>query len=403
MSLRQPHSRPFNSKLRSASIKVTDQILEYWTQNIDLEVQIRIDQGKSSDPAPYNNGQIARARIHNQLHRADTPFSERSAGFVWFFSFLVKFGLIERSDEKVVLLLDEPGLTLHGKAQGDLLRFFAEKLAPTHQLVYSTHSPFMVPHDNLLSCRVVEDKVIERVGKRRTPTGTKVSGEVLLHDKDTIFPLQGALGYEISQSLFVGKHILLVEGPSDILYLQALSNELRRRKRTGLDERWTICPSGGIDKISAFVSLFGGNGLDVAVLTDLAKGDKTKLENLRKSEILNAGRLYTAADFTGKTEADIEDLLEPELYCALLNASHAVPSDKSLTPAKLAEANPSTPRSMKQAEAIFRTIGDFSHYAPAYWLLTHPECLTAETTAILATLERAEKVFTTFNGLLPTK
>ena len=28
-----------------------------------------------------------------------------------------------------MLLLDEPGLTLHGKAQADLLRFFKEKLA----------------------------------------------------------------------------------------------------------------------------------------------------------------------------------------------------------------------------------------------------------------------------------
>ena len=70
-------------------------------------------------------------------------------------------------------------------------------------------------------------------------------------DADTLFPLQGALGYEATQSLFFGEHTLLVEGPSDILYLKALSNELKARKRTALDPRWTLCPSEGIDRIHA--------------------------------------------------------------------------------------------------------------------------------------------------------
>ena len=116
----------------------------------------------------------------------------------------------------MVLLLDEPGLSLHGRAQADLLRFFEEKLAPHHQIVYSTHSPFMVPASAFDRVRIVEDKVEVR-GQRRIPLGTKVREDVLELDPDTLFPLQGALGYEITQSLFVGKHTLLVEGPSDIL------------------------------------------------------------------------------------------------------------------------------------------------------------------------------------------
>ena len=183
-------------------------------------------------------------------------------------------------------------LTLHGKAQADLLRFFAEKLAPHHQVVYSTHSPFMVPAQDLASVRIVEDQV-EVKGNRRVPLGTKVRDDVLTRDPDTLFPLQGALGYEISQSLFVGKNTLLVEGPGDILYLQCHSDALRRRSRVGLDSRWTICPAGGIDKIRPFVSLFGGNGLNVAVLSDQAAGDKKKIEELRKSSVLAAGRLFS--------------------------------------------------------------------------------------------------------------
>jgi predicted ATPase len=251
----------FNAKLQAASNNITDQILEYWAQNPDLSVVVRVEQARPGDPVPLNAGTVARARIDNSLHRVDTPFSERSAGFVWFFSFLVKFAQVKNDASPVVLLLDEPGLTLHGKAQADLLRFFKEKLAPHHQIVYSTHSPFMVPADDLSSVRIVQDQ-IELKGTRRVPLGTKVRDDVLTRDPDTLFPLQGALGYEISQSLFVGKNTLLLEGPGDILYIQALSDALRSRGRMGLDPRWTMCPAGGIDKIrpSCCSPLGSGNG-----------------------------------------------------------------------------------------------------------------------------------------------
>ena len=153
----------------------------------------------------------------------------------------------------------------------------------------------MVPADDLASVRVVQD-VVEMKGNRRIPLGTKVRDDVLTRDPDTLFPLQAALGYELTQSLFVGQNTLLVEGPGDILYIHALSDALRRRKRQGLDSRWTICPAGGIDKIRPFASLFAGNQLNIAVLSDQAAGDKRKIEDLRKSEILKAGQFYTVAE-----------------------------------------------------------------------------------------------------------
>jgi len=72
----------FNAKLQAASNNITDQIMEYWTQNPDLSVAVRIEQARPGDPPPLNTDTVAWARIHNALHRVDTPFSERSAGFV---------------------------------------------------------------------------------------------------------------------------------------------------------------------------------------------------------------------------------------------------------------------------------------------------------------------------------
>ncbi len=394
----------FNAKLQAASNNITDQILEYWTQNPDLNVVVRIEQARPGDLKPLNTGTIARARIDNHLHRVDTPFSERSAGFVWFFSFLVKFAQVKDDSSPVVLLLDEPGLSLHGKAQADLLRFFKEKLAPHHQIVYSTHSPFMVPADDLASVRIVQDKV-ELRGSRRLPLGTKVREDVLTRDPDTLFPLQGALGYEISQSLFVGKNTLLLEGPSDILYIQALSNALCGQGRTGLDPRWTMCPAGSIDKIQPFVALFAGNALHVAVLSDQAVGDKRKVENLKRSAVLKAGHFFTISEFLDRAEADIEDIFEPDVFVTILNGCYALADADRLSVEKLKSTAGSTERLVKQAELAFRmmpeTIPLFDHFTPAAWLIRNPKLLERKSASIARTLDRAEKIFQTYNDLLP--
>jgi energy-coupling factor transporter ATP-binding protein EcfA2 len=393
----------FNARLQAASNNITDQVLEYWTQNPDLSVAVRVEQARSGDPVPLNTGTVAWARINNQLHRVDTPFSERSAGFVWFFSFLVKFAQVKDEETPVVLLLDEPGLTLHGKAQADLLRFFKEKLAPHHQIIYSTHSPFMVPADELASVRIVQDQV-EMRGPRRVPIGTKVRDDVLTRDPDTLFPLQGALGYEITQSLFVGKHTLLLEGPGDILYIQALSDALKRRGRPGLDQRWTLCPAGGIDKIRPFVAMFAGNALHIAVLSDQATGDKRKVEDIKRSEVLKAEHFYTMADFLGRPEADIEDVFEPELFAAVLNGTYGLNSGNELSADKLRKAAESTERLVKQAEAAFAVmpmgVPEFDHFTPAAWLIRSPKILDAKTGAAPKTLDRAQAIFDTYNKLL---
>ena len=392
----------YNAKLQAASNNITDQILKYWSQNPDLDVEVRIDQARPNDPPPFNTGMIARARIKNNLHRVDTPFSERSAGFVWFFSFLVKFAQVKRKDTPVVLVLDEPGLSLHGRAQGDLLRFIDDELAPSHQVIYSTHSPFMVPPDQLERVRIVEDKV----DKTKMPykiDGTKVNQDVLRVDPDTIFPLQGALGYEMTQTLFVGKHILLVEGPSDLLYLKALSRELESRRRTGLNSRWTVCPAGGIGKIAPFVSLFSGNDLQIAVLTDFAHGSKRKIEGIKRSEVLKAGHFYTFADFTDLSEADVEDIFAPEVYAEIVNRSYDLSDPYRITTKKLSD-DTSTTRLVKKVETMFnlmpKEMPTFNHFTPAEWLIQNQDVLKKESEEIERTLGVAEKIFVTFNRLL---
>ncbi|WP_424630177.1 ATP-dependent nuclease [Bradyrhizobium sp. SYSU BS000235] len=393
-----------NARCEAASNSITDQLREYWTQNPFLEIEVRVTKAETGDLAPFNTGTIARSRVRNTLHRVSVPFSERSAGFIWFFSFLVKFAQVRKAGTNLVLLLDEPGLTLHGKAQEDLLRYFSDKLLPHHQLIFSTHSPFMVPADQLDKCRIVEDKIKQTRPGMWTTGGTKVSQEALVVDPDSLFPLQGALGYNITQSLFVGSNTLLVEGPGDVLYLHALSAELKRRNRSSIDQRWSICPAGGIDKIQSFVSLFSGAKLNIAALTDSAKGDRKKLELLRQSNLLSSDRLMTFADLLGLEEADVEDIFDQELYLQIVNAALGLIQETALTTAKLDEAATGTSRLLKKTENACKLLPpdtpEFNHYSPADWLIRHPELLSGDEPAVMRTLERAEAIFKAVNNRL---
>ena len=389
------------AKVEAASISISKQIFAYWSQNKNLKVEFSVEAGRSGDPAPFNAGNVMHTRIRNKLHDMTVPFDDRSAGFTWFFSFLVKFSQVKKRQGNVIILLDEPGLNLHAKAQSDLLRYFKEKLEPTHQVIYTTHSPFMVPSADILSVRTVEDLVRYRDGEEPEILGTKVGDEVLSTDKDTLFPLQSALGYELSQTLFVGEHTLLVEGPSDVLYLQAFSDALKALNRPHLDQRWTICPAGGVDKVWAFVSLFGGNKLHVAAFIDYASGQKNNVEKLRKSQLLKDGHILLATEFCGQNEADTEDLLGEELFVELVNRAYAVPQEKSLVAGRLPASPGVNQRVVLRAEAAMKLVPEvpeFDHFLQSSWLIKNPTALDASRHG--AAFDRFERLFVALNKLL---
>src|SRR5262249_15365914 len=136
------------AKIEGISISLTDQIMDFWKQNEDLNVEIDI-KPDPEDSAPFNEGPNLYLRIKNNRHRGvSTPFRQRSRGFTWFFSFLVWFDSVQHQREEtseaapreLILLLDEPGLSLHALAQADFLRYI-DDLAERHQVIYTTHSP----------------------------------------------------------------------------------------------------------------------------------------------------------------------------------------------------------------------------------------------------------------------
>jgi len=390
--------------LEAVSNRLSEEIFEYWSQNSHLEVNFSYDMAKPADPAPFNSGYVFRTAIRNTRHKATVSFDDRSSGFVWFFSFLVWFSQVrEKYGERLVILLDEPALNLHARAQADLLRYIRECLAPKYQVIYTTHSPFMVDPDNLEWTRTVEDVVkIETINGRKKEhlLGTKVSDDVLSVDRDTLSPLQGALGYDITQTLFVGKNTLLVEGPSDLVYMKWLSHMLVKRNRHGLSNKWTLCPVGGIDKISSFAALFGANAMRIAVVTDYHHGEKKKIRSLKEGRVLKAGHVFTADQYVKADEADIEDLFGRDNYFALVDAAYDLVEKLSL---KNYTGDFST-RVVEDVDVHFASlppdVPEYDHYFPASYAIQNSNAVESILPKIDEALNNFERLFKDIDSIL---
>lgn len=390
-------TRELKNSLEGAGNHITKQIINYWSQNKYLELRFDIRPGKPNDPEGMREGTNIWCEVFDQKHRVTTELGTRSKGFVWFFSFLSWYSDYLETNKNVILLLDEPGLSLHGKAQQDLLFYFEAEIKGKHQLIYTTHSPFMVDVNNFDRIRIVQDRSIEDEVPREEE-GTKVITEVLEATDDSLFPLQGALGYEIYQTLFIGPNSLVVEGVSDLLYLQTISSILEAMGRTGLDSKWVITPVGGSDKVPTFVALIGAQTeLNIAVLIDYQRKDKQSIENLYKRKLLAKNKVVTYSEFTEKDEADIEDLFSEEFFIKLVNMEYESSLQKPIPLDILSKDM----RILKSIEKYFEEnpLKDcsFNHFRPA-------RRLTEEVANGLEipenTLDKYEQLFKRVNGLL---
>lgn len=388
------------NKLEGAGNHLTQRIVKYWSQNRHIQMRFDVRDARPGDPEGMRKGVNVWGEVYDTVHWATTPLRNRSRGFVWFFSFLAWYEDVKRQRQNVILLLDEPGLSLHGRAQADLLRYFDAELAD-HQLLYTTHSPFMIDPTKFQRVRIVQDLGIDAVeALPKEEDGTKVLANVFDATDDSLFPLQGALGYEIQQTLFVGPNSLVVEGVADMLYLRAVSAQLEREGRVGLSEDWVITPVGGSGKVPTFVALLGSQkGMNVATLLDIQAKEKDLIEDLYKKKLLTKKQVSTYADFTGGSEADVEDMFDRDLYIEIVNAEFGGQLQAKITKTKLNEKEPRTLRAIEAwlAKNPLKS-GSFGHYRPARYFSENLSKLWPKVSD--ETKSRFEAAFKHLNSLL---
>lgn len=318
----------------------------------------------------------------NSVYDVEVNLNERSRGLKWFISFYIAFAADTKggASENAILLLDEPGLYLHALSQADLLRHLAADFK--NQIIYTTHSPFMVPTENLDAIRTVN------IGQ---DTGTVVSNDPT-GDSRTLFPIQAALGYSLSQSLFVGPNNLIVEGVTDFWMLSSASSYLESLGKGGLPEDMTLTPAGGAQKIPYMVSLLTSERLQVLVLFDEEKQSRTTRDELVKAKLIkddNVVFVTEGFDPAAKpAEADIEDMFEPAVYDALVAESYS----KELKGKKL-KLNAQIPRIVKRYEQAFQDLGMEFHKTRPARLLLNKMAADAATIIPATTVTRFERLF----------
>ncbi|KXH79701.1 AAA family ATPase [Chryseobacterium kwangjuense] len=373
----------FIAELEATEAIISDELFNYWQTNKNLSITFHIDKIESTDR--NSNTRIVEHVLDIRVKSKGVSLSlkNRSKGFNWFFSFLVWFKKIQEDHESnYILLLDEPGLNLHASAQADLLRFL-EDLSKDYQIIYTTHSPFMISSENLNRVRTVLE----------TDQSSIISDSIQEKDPNTLFPLQAALGYDIAQNLYVSKKNLLVEGVSDLIILTAMSSILESENRTFLRADVTIVPTGGLEKVATFISLLRGSNLETVCLLDSytdAKG-KAKMDSLIAEKIIHGKKVRFFHDFLDTYDtADLEDIFTKKDYLNLFNA--AFPEHVDISEADL---NPAINQIIIQINKHL-AIARFNHYRPANQLTKMAVDATFfETT----TLDNFEKVFKEINSL----
>jgi len=356
----------FKAELEATQATITNELFKYWETNRNLEIVFDIDKVEEVTERTVKNpngttttvkdvkivNHILDIRVKNRRSGVSLPLRNRSKGFNWFFSFLVWFKKIQEDNKSnYILLLDEPGLNLHAAAQSNLLKFFKD-LSDDYQIIYSTHSPFMIKSESLNKVRTVLE----------TDNGSVISESIQEKDPNTLFPLQAALGYDIAQNLFISEYNLLVEGVSDLLYLQLFSSILQENGRVGLNNKITIVPIGGLDKVSTFISLLRGSELNIVCLLDTfkdAKG-KAKLDDLIEQKIISEKRIRFFNDYLdGYATADIEDMFTKTDYLKIFN--EAFP-EKNI---KLTDLDDRIKPVLIQITKFLDSANGFNHYRPA--------------------------------------
>lgn len=279
--------------LRSAASELTKSFKQWWQQGNYIF-------------AFEADGSHFRINVSDELRPESIELEGRSRGLQWFFSFFLVF-LVETKQEhaNAILLLDEPGLSLHPLAQFDLASFF-RKLSENNQLIYTSHSPFLVDMDNLANVKAV---YIDKNSGR-----TKVSSNLRYDETDaekSIYPVHAALGLTVSETLLLGCTPVLVEGPSDQIYLTMIKRYLISKGKLLNSREFVFIPTGGVRGMGPVTKLVSSrDNLLPFVLLDSDRPGKDYTKQIKNGIYKDQQeRVLDVGYFLGEKAFEIEDLM----------------------------------------------------------------------------------------------
>lgn len=285
--------------LQSASSKLTLSFRGWWKQGL-YRFRFQAD------------GRHFRIWVSDDLRPEEVELEGRSTGLQWFLSFYLVF-LVESAEAHrgAILLLDEPGHSLHPIAQRDLARFF-ENLATTNQLVYTTHSPFLVDADHLDRVRSV---FVDSQGNTVASPDLRASADP--SQAKSIYAVHASLGLTASEGLLLGCKPIVVEGPSDQILLGLMKIALLRELRIAPSRELIFVPSGGVRGVRQVAALLLGRDEELPwVLVDSDQPGRQIASHLRDGKQAwyanNPERVVLVSDLLPTMgDCEVEDLFKP--------------------------------------------------------------------------------------------
>ncbi|MEH2513493.1 energy-coupling factor transporter ATP-binding protein EcfA2 [Nitrobacteraceae bacterium AZCC 1564] len=299
--------------LQSAGAMLTEKFKNWWKQG-DYRFRFEAD------------GDHFRIWVADDRRPQEVELENRSTGLQWFLSFYLVF-LVESLGEhkQAVLLLDEPGMSLHPLAQRNLSAFF-ENLAETNQLIYTSHSPFLVDADHLERARKVY--IAADGSTKATPDLRHVEGDE--GQAGAAYAVHSALNLNVAESLLLGCQPIIVEGASDQHYLTAIKSLLLAEKKIAPTRELVFPPSGGAKTARVVASILSGRDekLPIVLLDGDGPGKRMAGELTSGPYASDKKKVISIADFVGFDLAEIEDLFPPKFLADEIDRLERSPEER---------------------------------------------------------------------------
>lgn len=214
-------------------------------------------------------------RVLVKTNENTTNIRERSNGLRWYLNLFIDILANDLKDSNVIFLLDEPGVYLHVNAQRELLRLFYDLCKNDNQVVYSTHSPYMIDSNNIINIRAIEKDEKGHTNIYNTAYDNKLNS---VSKRETLSPLVQAIGADLRFNIGPqGEKLNIVtEGITDYMYYTAMLYYLDVPD----DKMPYIIPAVGAGNVNVIVSVLIGWGCNFKVILDYDKAGFVECEKL---------------------------------------------------------------------------------------------------------------------------
>ena len=285
--------------LQSAGTTLTKEFKSWWKQG-DYRFRFEAD------------GDHFRIWVSDDRRPEEVELENRSTGLQWFLSFYLVFLVESQGDHRnAILLLDEPGLSLHPLAQRDLSAFF-DGLTKTNQIIYTTHSPFLVDPDRLDRVRKV---FVAEDGSTESSPNLRQSGADRAH-AGAAYAVYSALNLNVAESLLLGCLPVIVEGASDQHYLTMIKTLLIGAGKIRPRRELVFPPAGGTKTLKITAGILTGRDevLPVVLLDGDHMGARMAAELKSSLYVGLEEKVLSTDDYVTFKNSELEDLIPHQRF-----------------------------------------------------------------------------------------